>query len=109
MKQVGYKTEQNWRNLTSDINVLDITIHSRIEFESEVSNQDGIPFQKFNVHEEQIIENEIQKFTYMKVISEVPYVKGQFISPIFTQPKKYGKYHKILNLKELNKYINILS
>ena len=41
----------------------------------------------------------------MKVIEEVSFTPGQFISSIFARPKKDGEYHMILNLKELNKYI----
>ena len=41
----------------------------------------------------------------MKVIEEVSFDENQFISPIFTRPKKDGEFRMILNLKELNKYI----
>lgn len=64
-----------------------------------------MPFQAFNQQEEQIIEIEIKKLLDMKVIEEVSFVPGQFISPIFTRPKKDGEYRMILNLKELNQYI----
>ncbi|MCG7878916.1 MAG: reverse transcriptase domain-containing protein, partial [Candidatus Thiodiazotropha endolucinida] len=67
--------------------------------------QTKLPFQKFNRQEEEIIDKEIQKLLEMEVISEVSYTEGQFISPIFTRPKKDGEYRMILNLKELNSYI----
>ena len=62
-------------------------------------------FQKFNKREDLIIELEIDKLLKMKVIEAVSFTPGQFISPIFTRPKKDGEYCMILNLKELNKSI----
>ena len=41
----------------------------------------------------------------LKVIYETVYHPDQFISPIFTRPKKDGEFRMILNLKELNKYV----
>ena len=97
--------EENWRNLTSDPDILNIALHCDIEFETEVPLQRNIQFQKFNQHEEFVIDAEIEKLLEMKVIEEVSFTPGQFISPIFTRPKKDGDYRMILNLKELNKYI----
>ena len=97
--------EENWRNLTSDPDILDIALHCNIEFETDVPVQTNVQFQKFNKKEELIIELEIDKLLKMKVIEEVSFTPGQFISPIFTRPKKDGEYRMILNLKELNKYI----
>ena len=62
-------------------------------------------FQKFNNREKLIIELEIDKLLKMIVIEEVSITPGQFISPIFTCPKKDREYCMIINLKELNKYI----
>ena len=58
-----------------------------------------------NKRGELIIELEIYKLLKRKVIEDVSFTTGQFISPIFTCPKKDGEYFMILNLKELNKYI----
>lgn len=41
----------------------------------------------------------------MKVIAEVEHHPNEFISPIFIVPKKNGEYRMILNLKDLNQYI----
>ena len=84
---------------------MDIALHCNIEFETDVPVQTNVQFQKFNKKEELIIELEIDKLLKMKVIEEVSFAPGQFISPIFTRPKKDGEYRMILNLKELNKYI----
>lgn len=91
--------------MTSDQNILDIALHCHIDFEDEVPKQTKLPFQKFDQYEEKIIEMEIQKMLEMKVIVKVSFQEDQFISPIFTRPKKDGEHRMILNLKELNKYI----
>ena len=41
----------------------------------------------------------------MAVIEKVQYDKDQFLSPISTRPKKNGEHRMILNLKELNQYV----
>ena len=52
------------------------------------------------------MEQELQKLQEQKVIKEVSHVPNEFLSPIFVVPKKTpGEYRLILNLKELNKYI----
>ena len=60
---------------------------------------------KFTPLESDIIDAEIQKLLDMKVISEVDHHPNEFISPVFIVPKKDGEYRMILNLKELNQYI----
>ena len=53
------------------------------------------------------MDKEIHKLLDIGVLKEVQYEKNQFISPIFTVPKKDNKeeHRMILNLKELNEYI----
>jgi adenylyl- and sulfurtransferase ThiI len=49
-----------------------------------------------------IIENEIVNLLKMLIIEEVEHSDVQYLSPIFTVPKKDGEYRMILNLKDLN-------
>ena len=60
-----------------------------------------------NKKQESVIENEIKNLLEFGVIQEVEPIEGQFISPIFVRPKKNsnGEYRMILNLKELNTYV----
>lgn len=58
-----------------------------------------------NENEFKIIDAEIENLLQLKVIKQVDHESGDFISPIFTVPKKDGDYRMILNLKELNKCI----
>ena len=63
------------------------------------------PEARFSEQEEQIIDKEIEKLLEMQVITEVQHHPNEFISPIFVVPKKDGDYRMILNLKDLNQYI----
>jgi hypothetical protein len=55
----------------------------------------------FNRIEEKIINKEIRNLLELKVIEEVKNSDDQYISPIFTVPKKDGEHRMILNLKDL--------
>ena len=59
----------------------------------------------FNETETKIIDTEIQNLIKMKAIIEVQECHDQFISTIFTRPKKNGEYRVIFNLKNLNESI----
>ena len=84
--------------------ILDIALHCHIQFYNNVEpkrlelNRPNI----FNKNEENIIENEIFSLLKMGVIEEVEHSDVQYLSPIFTVPKKDGEYRMILNLKDLN-------
>jgi hypothetical protein len=59
----------------------------------------------FNRIEEKIIDKEICNLLELKVIQEVNNSDDQYLSPIFTVPKKDGEHRMILNLKDLNQNI----
>ena len=85
---------------------MDIVQHCHIEFIEESDPENSFCFtQKFSQNEDKIIQNEIKKLLEMKVIKEIEYTPGEYISPIFIVPKKNGEYRMILNLKQLNEYI----
>jgi hypothetical protein len=54
------------------------------------------------------LEKEINNLLGIGVIKQVAFDEHQYISPIFTVPKKdKNEYRMILNLKELNEYIDM--
>ena len=55
--------------------------------------------------ESDIATTEIKKLLTKGVIRKATHVPGEFISTIFTRPKKDGSHRLILNLKKLNKHI----
>ena len=60
---------------------------------------------RFSSNESDQIDHEIQELLSMKVITQVEHDPNEFISPIFTVPKKDGTCRLILNLKDLNQFI----
>jgi hypothetical protein len=60
----------------------------------------------FDKNQVNILEKEITNLLSIGVIKQVAFDEHQYISPIFTLPKKgKNEYRMILNLKELNEYI----
>ncbi|WAR20627.1 YI31B-like protein [Mya arenaria] len=59
----------------------------------------------FSKTEEHVISQEIENLLEMQVIVEVCHHPNEYISPIFVIPKRSGEYRMILNLKNLNKYV----
>ena len=90
--------------MTSDQNILDIVKHCHISFYDDIE-----PVRTelkrpmiFSKQENVILDKEIENLLQMEVIEEVEFSSDQFLSPIFTVPKKDGEYRMILNLKDLN-------
>ena len=98
----------NWQKITTDEFILDIVEHCHLEFIDNIRpSQITIPYQRnFDKTQEETIDKEIENMLALGVIKQVHHELSQYISPIFTVPKKDTKEHRmILNLKELNNYI----
>ncbi|CAG2244870.1 unnamed protein product [Mytilus edulis] len=99
---------ENWQKITSDKFILDTVEHCHLEFiDNSIPTQSLTPYQRiFDKGQEKIINDEIENLKKLGVIVEVKFDTDQYISPIFTVPKKNTNEHRvILNLKELNKFI----
>ena len=59
----------------------------------------------FNSTETQVISNEISKLLESNVLHLVENTRDQFLSSIFTVPKRDGSHRLILNLKQLNECV----
>ena len=57
---------------------------------------------QFTDAQQTIIDTEIAKFLNKRIIKPSEHDRGEFISPIFTTPKKDGSHRVIFNLKALN-------
>ena len=51
------------------------------------------------------VDKEICKLLRKKVIVETSGCEGDFVSPVFTRPKKDGNRRMIFNLKQLNSFV----
>ena len=96
----------NWRNITSDTNILNLVRGYALEF-NRYPNQNKIPKPiNFSEAECKVIDEEIELLLKKKVIEIVQdNDDDEFISNIFVRPKKNGKFRVILNLKQVNEFI----
>ena len=101
-----YKNE--WQNITSDIHILEAISAYRLDFEHKPPSRQPRPPRpyKLNKEERKAVDEEIDKLLKKGVIEISKYEDDQFISNIFTRPKKDGGYRMILDLSELNEYIS---
>ena len=96
----------NWCKITSDEFILSAVRGYKIEFDPELMPPiRGKPLFEYkrNEMEKQTIQNEIEKLIDKQVIEICEHEEDEFISNIFTRPKKNGGLRVILDLSELNK------
>ena len=94
-----------WQSLTSDPEILETVSGCKIEF-------DTIPrLNKVMVHavlsetQTESVDTEVSNLLRKQATEACDHEAGEYISPIFTRPKKDRSHRMILNLKSLNKHI----
>ena len=95
-----------WQKITADAEILDMVTGVSIEF-IQKPVQDYIPSQiKFSQWEKIAVDAEILKMHKKGVIETVSHSPGEYISTIFTRPKRDSEdLRAILNMKILNENI----
>lgn len=94
-----------WQTLTSDPYILRIVKGYQLEFCNPPCQALTPRAVKLSCKETDIATTEINKLLTKGVIRKATHVPGEFISTIFTRPKKDGSHRLILNLKKLNEHI----
>ncbi|XP_034944884.1 uncharacterized protein [Chelonus insularis] len=79
----------------------------KIPFESTPIQTCPLPEKVWSDQELTNIQSEISELLMKGAMKEVEEVPGQFLSPFFLVPKTDGQQRFILNLKDLNKFINV--
>lgn len=98
----------NWQLLTDDDVILSWVLGYDIPFNSIAPIRNELDYHRhWSSKEIYNLRTEITKLKKMGVISECAYQVDQFLSPIFIVPKQNGENRFILNLKQLNKYVNV--
>ena len=93
----------NWEKLTKDKWILQTICGYHVELESTPCQKTIPKPLKFDKPEAEKISDEISRFLKCKVIEKVhDSDNSEYISNIFTRPKKDGKVRVILNLKQFN-------
>jgi hypothetical protein len=95
-----------WAKITNDKYVLEDTTGYRIPFKSNPILTNIKPNPKFSLAEEGFIKTELARLRSIGAVAQCEEVEGQFTSSIFVVPKPNGSYRLILNLKELNEYVD---
>ena len=97
----------NWSKITSDSWILQTIKGYKIEFlkkpfqNYKIKNKSS----KFSIREKELIDDEIKQMLDKKAICHSAVEKDQFISDIFLVKKKNGKFRPVINLRNLNKFI----
>ena len=94
-----------WEALTSDQTILRIVRGDPIEFIGVPPSCSFCPQNSISKEHETMIDEEISKLEAKSVIVKTSHESGEFISPIFSVPKKDNKVRLILNLKKFNEHV----
>ena len=94
-----------WEQLTSDPDILEMVSGIKISFHDKCPVQHQSPPNTLPHAEAELIDNAIQALLQKQVIAPSSPTTTEFVSPIFTTPKKDGNIRLILNLKRLNESV----
>ena len=95
-----------WSLLTSDEKILEIVSGYKIEWSVEPLVQNFPPYQcHMNTSEQLAIDMEISRLLALQVFVKPQHEEGEFLSTVFTRPKKSGGFRMILNLAKLNEFV----
>ena len=94
---------EEWKQITSDEDILATISGEKIGFMSYPPIQHSTPYSNaLQKDQVSLVEQEIRSLLDKEVIVMCEPEEIEFVSPIFTVPKKDGKLRLILNLKKLN-------
>ena len=96
---------QQWQIVTSDQNILQIVRGDKIEFMHAAPTNYLCPRNYIPLENHIQICLEIASLVDKKVIIETNHEVGEFISPLFSVPKKDNQVRLTLNLKLLNEHV----
>lgn len=102
-----HKYESEWRELTSDINILDIVLHCHLDIDESGIDylfQEDVQY-VFNEEETLLMNQEVMKLLELKAIRETSRQDCQILSPVFLRKNKTGDFRMVLNLEKLNRHI----
>lgn len=97
---------KNWLKITNDSFIIDIVTGFKIPFLAEPVQVKEPINHKFSTVEQMKIDNSIALLLKSEAIIKSKDELGQFISNVFTVPKSDGTDRLVINLKELNKFVD---
>ena len=96
---------KEWQSSTSDFGILETLSGQKIEFFTPPVQLNPLTNVNFTEKQTKLVDLEIEKLLSKDVIVPCTQEEDEFVSPIFTRPKKDGTFRMILNLKSLNKFV----
>ena len=94
-----------WKKLTDDQGVLQIASGYCLEFDQEPMQTAPPTSFKLSRPEEKLVDQEIKKLLKKGAIEVVEHAENQFLSNIFTVPKKDGTRRPVIDLRQLNQFV----
>ena len=91
-----------WETITDNPEIIETISGVKLDFLDNPPSCSTISNIGFSKIEETAIDNEIENLLAKQVIIKCVHESGEYISPIFVQPKHDDTYRLILNLKNLN-------
>ena len=95
----------SWHTITSDRTILQWVSGYNIDFMAPPPSRSHAPSPNFTDKEVCFMGEEIERLQIHGVIESCTHETGEYVSPIFLRPKKNGQFRMILNLKDLNPFI----
>lgn len=93
------------QDLTSDPEVLETVTGQKIEFDTWLKQLKPLMQPKLSHIQSVSIDLEIAQLLQKGIIQPCYHKAGEFISPVFTRPKKDGSFQMILKLKSFNTHV----
>ena len=99
--------QENWQALTSDPFILNAIKGYKLEFKATLPPSRDKPPRSYRLSETErkALSVEINKLYLKGVIEPCSKEKGDFVSNVFSRPKKNGGTRLILDLTDLNKFL----
>lgn len=97
--------KHEWSCLTTDTSVLETISGYKIVFESKPIQISRPPQLPLSLEEKVAIEKEISSLLEKGAIRRIQVQEVEYLSTIFTIPKKSGDLRPIINLKNLNRFV----
>ena len=94
-----------WQDLTSAPEVLETVTGQKIELGTWSKQLKLLGKPKFSEAQSESIDLEIAQLLQKGVIQPCHHEAGEFISPVFTRPKKDDSFQMTLNLKSFNTHV----
>ena len=95
----------NWNLLTSDPWIENVVKGLTVNFSSFPHQNKPRVTPSFGIEKDNIIQSEIDSLLKKGAIRKAHYTEGQFISTIFLVDKKSGGKRPVINLKDLNQFV----